>query len=541
MNNSPSLAWWNPISARFVALLLLWGHLIYQVHYQWGGASYYNYGWIVPLLAALLLYNRLEYGRIDGSPASIGPKSSPLRAVTVLLFLLLLIPIKIVSEVNVFWRVPLFLHAGGVIAITLVWFREIFGKGNFRAVLFPVLFTLTMLPWPYRIEVVVIQGFSAQVTAFTTLILNTFGLSAQVTGSTIRLGELTVGVDDACSGIRSLQSLLMVALFLGDYFFLNTARRFALIAFGILLVFIFNTLRSTTLSLAYFLVGESFYDFWHDPVGLVTFGLSFLCLFLLTLLLRKKEALSGQRVSAAELGSRWLARKTSLRLAGTWVAVVFLTILAVEGWFRFQALSPDGRQELNWSLQPSETGFMNYQVLDIPDRVVDTLAFDYGTRVKAVLPNLVRLEAYYYGYTGEDRMSSVSSYGHSPLICMSAIGAELESVQPSIPFQQDDFSLPFQHYVFTYPQRPDRSGLHVFWTVAERNNRGFTPEELQSLDYGTQFRQAFVGRRDYSRKVILLAFSGTSNTDRIREAFHSTLNDWIQLPSSTPSSHGPPH
>lgn len=522
----------GPLAGRFLALGVLWAHLIYQVHYQWGGASYYNYGWIVPILALLLFYNRFEFNFIAPSDNQAFPKPNPWRNAVVLLIAFGLIPVKILSEVNVFWRVPLFFHAGGVLAITLIWLYEWLGKENFKRILFPLFFTLTMLPWPYRIESQVIQGFSNQVTHFTAFVLNGLGMEAQVAGNTIRMGELTVGVDDACSGIRSLQSLLMVALFLGDYFFLTIGRRFALIGLGILLVFVFNSLRSTLLSVIYFLVGEELYDFLHDPVGLVTFGLSFLFLFLTTLFLRSKRLQEGlKRIPISELRSRWIHSAFPNYASGIhWISIAVLTVVLVEGWFILRSSQSDHQQALIWSLQPTPEAFTTFEELPIPDRVADTLAYDYGLRVQGVRPDLIRVEAYYYGYTGENRMNSVSSYGHSPLICMSAVGAELDRIEEPFRFEKNNLSLPLQHYVFAFPEMNTDGRLHVFWAVAERNNQGFDSERLQSLDYLAQLQLAFLGRRDYARKVVLISISGTNNPQRVTTALQEILDQWIQSP-----------
>ena len=61
------------------------------------------------------------------------------------------------------------------------------------------------------------------------------GVPALQTGSTIELASDQVGVDEACSGIRSLHAALMVSLLLGELFFLRPRSRVILLGGGVIL------------------------------------------------------------------------------------------------------------------------------------------------------------------------------------------------------------------------------------------------------------------------------------------------------------------
>ena len=54
----------------YFGLLWLWGMFFSRVHLWWNEASYYTYGWAVPLLACLLMY------RADKSTLVVHGKSS---------------------------------------------------------------------------------------------------------------------------------------------------------------------------------------------------------------------------------------------------------------------------------------------------------------------------------------------------------------------------------------------------------------------------------------------------------------------------------
>jgi exosortase/archaeosortase family protein len=89
-----------------------------------------------------------------------------------------------------------------------------------------------------------------------------------------------VEVTDGCSGIRSLQSLVMVALFFGELFLLPTSRRLLLILLAGLAALVFNTLRSFWLASVHFNHGIHAADAAHDRIGHTTFLLSAATLWL---------------------------------------------------------------------------------------------------------------------------------------------------------------------------------------------------------------------------------------------------------------------
>ena len=66
----------------------------------------------------------------------------------------------------------------------------------------------------------------ADVAAETAMLL---GIPAQVEGNLIRVSTGLVGVNEACSGIRSLQTSLMIGLLFGELKRLSVLRRVALV------------------------------------------------------------------------------------------------------------------------------------------------------------------------------------------------------------------------------------------------------------------------------------------------------------------------
>src|SRR6185437_11345655 len=97
---------------------------------------------------------------------------------------------------------------------------------------FPFLFFLVAIPWPVQIEEVIIQDLMRAVTAINVIFLQLVGIPALQHGNVIEVGNGFIGVEEACSGVRSLQATFMISLFLGELYLFNVGRRFILVLVG---------------------------------------------------------------------------------------------------------------------------------------------------------------------------------------------------------------------------------------------------------------------------------------------------------------------
>src|SRR5207245_4018265 len=84
----------------------------------------------------------------------------------------------------------------------------------------------------------------ARVAAETAMLL---GTPAQVEGNLIRVSNGLVGVNEACSGIRSLQTSLMIGLLFGELKRLSVLRRVAIVVCAVAIALLTNFLRAVFL------------------------------------------------------------------------------------------------------------------------------------------------------------------------------------------------------------------------------------------------------------------------------------------------------
>src|SRR5207302_8583155 len=179
-------------------------------------------------------------------------------------------------EANPDWRLLSWLFALVVVTISLLFLYIVGGRVWVRHFAFPVLFFLVAVPWPVRIEQVVIQDLMRIVTAINVTFLQLAAVPALQHGNVIEVGTGFIGIEEACSGVRSLQATLMVSLFLGELYSFRTSRRLVLIVIGALLAFVCNVVRTALLVWAGTTKGIQSIEAWHDPAGLT---ILMVCLF----------------------------------------------------------------------------------------------------------------------------------------------------------------------------------------------------------------------------------------------------------------------
>jgi exosortase len=107
--------------------------------------------------------------------------------------------------------------------------------------------------------------------------LHLLGIPAQQIGNVIELATTSVGVEEACSGIRSLISCLYTGFFFAAWLVRSPLRRAVLIVTAPLLAIAMNFLRSLALTLMAN-AGVDIMGFWHDATGYGILGVTALVL-----------------------------------------------------------------------------------------------------------------------------------------------------------------------------------------------------------------------------------------------------------------------
>ncbi len=210
-STAPASSGWKNSLMTCLPLAVFVGWWIYSLQFQWRAQEEYRFGYLVVVLVAFLVWDRW-----DSRPKSDAPVAT-WRAWG---WSLLGFPLVLVAEL---YRYALARSPASATALslgTLCFIRaailQQWGPQTLRHFRFPILFALIAVPIPGVLWSPVVFGLKGLVTFVNVELLNLLGIPALQQGSVIQLPNCRVGVDEACSGIRSLQSSLMMALFIGD-------------------------------------------------------------------------------------------------------------------------------------------------------------------------------------------------------------------------------------------------------------------------------------------------------------------------------------
>ena len=341
----------------------------------------------MPFFALYLFWLRWQ----DRPTPEVRSQKSEVRSRLVAAFigipaLFLLLPVRLFEIATPEWRLLGWIHAASVATLTLLYLWCVGGKPWVRHFAFPVAFFFVAVPWPTAVEVPVIQGLMrmvADVAAETAMLL---GIPAQVEGNLIRVSTGLVGVNEACSGIRSLQTSLMIGLLFGELKRLSVLRRVALVVGAVVIALFANFFRAVFLVTVAATKNISEVSRWHDIAGYTIIALVFLSTMGLAYWLGK----SGNRNPKSEVGRlQRLAKLQKSEVAGpcsaglgcqsSYVAAALCWLLFVEigiaAWYR--AHETNLVSGIRWTVQWPEQA-PNFRKLNIDPEIRSVLRFDEG-------------------------------------------------------------------------------------------------------------------------------------------------------------------
>jgi exosortase len=257
----PSSGWKNSLMTC-LPLAVFVGWWIYSLQFQWRAQEEYRFGYLVVVLVAFLVWDRWDSRPIRDIPSSLWRAWG---------WSLLGFPLVLVAEL---YRYALARSPASATALslgTLCFIRaailQQWGPQTLRHFRFPILFALIAVPIPGVVWSPVVFGLKGLVTFVNVELLNLLGIPALQQGSVIQLPNCRVGVDEACSGIRSLQSSLMMALFIGDQSFRQAGLRWLLVGGAVGWAVVGNIGRSLYLSLTAHRHGIAALNEVHDTAG----------------------------------------------------------------------------------------------------------------------------------------------------------------------------------------------------------------------------------------------------------------------------------
>jgi exosortase len=226
---SQNLPGWSQLAVIVVLIGLLYYRILAALAADWWTDPNYSHGFIVPIFCGWVIWK--ERTRIAGTPA----KPSWSGLVVILGALVLLVLGVLGAELYCSRTSLLFLLAGLAIQ-----FR---GWRFFRALLFPWAVLFLMVPLPAIIFNQIALPLQFQASGLATGMLQLVGVPVLREGNVIQLPSLTLDVVEACSGLRSLVSLITLSVLYGYIFERRTWRRVVLILVAAPIAVVANGVR----------------------------------------------------------------------------------------------------------------------------------------------------------------------------------------------------------------------------------------------------------------------------------------------------------
>ena len=250
-----------PFAAVFV--LLFWPTFRWMAERFDAFDSFYSHGWLIPFASGWLIWQRRErLHRCEARPSYWG--------------LSLLIPSLLIHTVATWWKVGFvsgFAMLGTIYG--LVW--TLWGFEVLWTLRFPMLFLLFMVPLPGVLLLAVSFQMKLLAATLATHALRLVGMPAVQAGSTIQVPGISVIVDDTCSGLRSLISLIALST-LWTSLMPAAAKRWhqlTVVAASIPIALLANMARIMVLVLLSAIYGPRIADsFIHYGSGIVVFGIA---------------------------------------------------------------------------------------------------------------------------------------------------------------------------------------------------------------------------------------------------------------------------
>ncbi|MBI5575803.1 MAG: exosortase [Deltaproteobacteria bacterium] len=253
---------------------LYWTVVPRMVHDWWKDPNF-SHGFLVPVFSAYLIHEKSRDLRL------LRPESSATAGLfLVVCGLAMLIVGKAGGEY--------FTMRSSIVVLLSGIFFIMFGKEGFLLCLFPLMFLFFMVPIPYILYDAIAFPLKMAASWIGEHALSAVGIPVLRDGNIIMLPNIRLEVADACSGIRSLMSLMALATVASYFLNLRIALGAVLFVSSVPVSVGTNSLRIFATGILSNRYGEKAAEgFFHDFSGWLVFAAGAFVILLIGVLLRK--------------------------------------------------------------------------------------------------------------------------------------------------------------------------------------------------------------------------------------------------------------
>jgi exosortase len=261
-----------------LAIAWLYGSVAIGLARNWQSDPTYSHGWVVAPIAIVLAWQRRKLFReLPRRPATAG---------------FLVLGVSLVVYVIGTLGAELFLTRVSFIGVVAGTVLLTFGPAHLRAGAFPLAFLLFMIPLPSIVFERLAVELQLVASALGERILQAADVAVLRDGNVLRLATVSLEVNEACSGIRSLMTLVAVTTLMAYVLERGWLRRLVFAACAVPLAIGLNGIRIALTGFAALRYGPAAASGTvHEAAGLMVFAASVACLCGLHLALRRVATL----------------------------------------------------------------------------------------------------------------------------------------------------------------------------------------------------------------------------------------------------------
>ena len=484
---------------------VIWFLVCRNLSVHWSVNPVYSYGYLVPFFGLYAAYARWWTRPAPGAPLRSGGVVAGLAAFA-------FFPTWLFVQPSPDWSLCGWLMAVEVVLLTLGIIAWVGGAKWLWHFAFPVCFLFTAVPCPHVVEIPLTHNLMRVVASTTVEILTIAGVAAVQHGNVIEIKSGLLGVEEACSGVRSLQAALMGSLFFGELFRFGWERRALLLAVGLTAALVTNVARTFFLAWNAARDGLTSVAKWHDPAGFAILSVCLLTVYLVGWLLNRATPAPWQAARtppAHPLPISFLAGLT------VWISAA---IVGTEWWFHDGGRPP----ESHWGLVPLPES----EPVDIGSVASGQLRCDDTTAATWLDATGSRWTLFFLEWDPGPTASRVLATTHRPEICLSAIGMKLIADRGPLEVRGAGIPLHFRAYTFQQEGRPVFVYYGVWQIRAPRPSRQGT---LSESPHRASVQAVLWRERNLGQQVAELVVSGYNNAEQADAAFQETIEQLFIL------------
>lgn len=237
---------------------LLYHSVFARLVINWCSDATWSHGFLIPPFSAYIVWK--ERGKLAALPRNPSPWGSAIIASASGLLLL--------------GTAGAELFLARVSFLILLWGLSVYflGWNHFRVMLFPWACLFLMIPVPAIVFNRITFPLQLLASRLASSILASLGVPVLREGNILQLASISLEVAEACSGVRSLMTLITLVLVYGYFFERRKMRRFSLVMAAVPVAVLANSLRIVgTGLLAHYLDPEKAEGFLHAITGVAVF------------------------------------------------------------------------------------------------------------------------------------------------------------------------------------------------------------------------------------------------------------------------------